>query len=127
MKKFIAILLVLALALTTVFASGSAESDGEKHYKFGYTCMDQSNPFFVLIEKTIREQVEARGDKLISVDPANDVTRQLTQVEDLVAQNIDGMFLNPVEAEGIMPAVDQLVAAGSRLSTSTLRSLTSAS
>ena len=112
MKKFIAILLVLALALTTVFASGSAESDGEKHYKFGYTCMDQSNPFFVLIEKTIREQVEARGDKLISVDPANDVTRQLTQVEDLVAQNIDGMFLNPVEAEGIMPAVDQLVAAG---------------
>ena len=112
MKKFIAILLVLALAVTTVFASGANEADGEKHYKFGYTCMDQSNPFFVLIEKTIREQVEARGDKLISVDPANDVTRQLTQVEDLVAQSIDGIFLNPVEAEGIMPAVDQLVAAG---------------
>jgi ribose transport system substrate-binding protein len=74
--------------------------------------MDQSNPFFVLIEKTIREKVEANGDTLISVDPANDVTRQIQQVEDLVAQNIDGIFLNPAEAEGIIPALDELKAAG---------------
>lgn len=84
------------------------KKDSSKHYKFGYTCMDGTNPFFVTIEKTMREMVEAQGDELISVDPANDVTLQITQVEDLVSQSIDAMFMNPAEAEGILPALDQL-------------------
>ncbi|HCD46449.1 MAG TPA: sugar ABC transporter substrate-binding protein [Lachnoclostridium sp.] len=87
------------------------KKDPSKHYKFGYTCMDGTNPFFVTIEKTMREMVEAQGDELISVDPANDVTLQITQVEDLISQSIDAMFMNPAEAEGILPALDQLKAA----------------
>jgi len=82
------------------------KKDQSKHYKFGYTCMDGTNPFFVTIEKTMREMVEAQGDELISVDPANDVTLQITQVEDLISQNIDAMFMNPAEAEGILPALE---------------------
>ena len=114
MKKIISAVLVAALAAGCVFAGGKKESagSGEKHYKFGFTCMDQSNPFFVLIEKTIREEVEKRGDKLVSVDPANNVTRQIQQVEDVIAQKVDGFFMNPAEAEGIIPALDQLKAAG---------------
>lgn len=114
MKKF-ASALILLIAAVNLFANGSKEAgmkDGAKHYKFGFTCMDQSNPFFVLIEKTIRQEVEKRGDQLISVDPANNVTRQIQQVEDVIAQDIDGIFLNPAEAEGIIPALDQLKAAG---------------
>lgn len=88
------------------------KKDPAKTYKFGYTCMDGTNPFFVTIEKKMRELVEAQGDELIAVDPANDVTLQITQVEDLIAQNIDAMFMNPAEAEGILPALDQLKEAG---------------
>jgi len=115
MKKLTSALLISVLMAAVIFAGGakdSDKSDGAKHYKFGFTCMDQSNPFFVLIEKTIRQEVEARGDQLISVDPANNVTRQIQQVEDVIAQDIDGIFLNPAEAEGIIPALDQLKAAG---------------
>ena len=84
----------------------------EGGYKFGYTCMDGSNPFFVILEQTIREEVEANGDTLVSFDPANDVTRQISGVEDLIAQGIDAMFMNPAEAEGILPALDALKEAG---------------
>ena len=115
MKKVISAVLLAVMVAGAVFAGGAKDSkpaDGKKHYKFGFTCMDQSNPFFVLIEKTIREEVEARGDKLVSVDPANNVTRQIQQVEDVIAQKVDGFFLNPAEAEGIIPALDQLKAAG---------------
>jgi ribose transport system substrate-binding protein len=115
MKKILCALLLASLVMGSVFAQGSNESakaadDG--HYKFGFTCMDQSNPFFVLIEQTIREEVEKRGDVLISVDPANDVTRQVQQIEDVIVQNIDGMFLNPAEAEGVIPGLDMLKDAG---------------
>ena len=34
------------------------KKDPDKHYKFGYTCMDGTNPFFVTIEKRMREMVE---------------------------------------------------------------------
>lgn len=81
-------------------------------YTFGYTAMDGSNPFFVLIKDTMKEMVEANGDTLIDTDPANDSALQISQVEDLITQNIDGMFLNPVDKEGIRPALDQLADAG---------------
>ena len=93
-------------------ATEAAGERPEGGYKFGYTCMDGTNPFFVILEKTMRDKVEANGDTLISFDPANDVTRQISGVEDLISQGIDGMFMNPAEAEGILPALDMLKEAG---------------
>lgn len=84
----------------------------EGGYTFGYTCMDGTNPFFVILEKTIRDAVEANGDKLISTDPANNVSLQITQIEDMITKGIDAIFLNPAEAEGILPALDMLKEAG---------------
>ena len=43
-------------------AEAAAGERPEGGYKFGYTCMDGSNPFFVILEQTIREEVEANGD-----------------------------------------------------------------
>ncbi len=80
----------------------------EGGYKFGYTCMDGTNPFFVILEKTIKAEVEKNGDTLISTDPANNVSLQITQIEDMITQGIDAIFLNPAEAEGILPALDAL-------------------
>ena len=119
-RKVLSVLLVAAMVGTMLMGCNSGDSssggsdkggssdEGGKHYKFAYTCMDGTNPFFVTIEDKIRELVEEKGDELISTDPANDVSLQITQVEDMVSQNIDGIFLNPVEAEGILPALDTL-------------------
>ena len=59
MKKLVAASLALGIALvaTPVFAEGN---------KLGYTCMDGTNPFFVALEDSIRDVVEANGDELIS-------------------------------------------------------------
>ncbi|MDO4632719.1 MAG: sugar ABC transporter substrate-binding protein [Eubacteriales bacterium] len=89
----------------TAFAGMGASAEGRK---IGYTCMDGTNPFFVALEGAIREVVEANGDELISVDPGNDSNKQIDQVEDLISQNIDLMFVNPVDADGIIPALDAL-------------------
>ena len=92
-------------------AQSTGESSG-KHYKFGYTCMDGTNPFFVTIQDKIKELVEAKGDELIVTDPGNDVTKQISQVEDMLSQNLDGLFMNPVDAQGIIPALDLAKDAG---------------
>ena len=92
MKKLVAASLVLGIALvaTPVFAEGN---------KLGYTCMDGTNPFFVALEGSIREVVEANGDELISLDPQNSNETQIAQIEDMISRG------------GIIAALDEVKAA----------------
>ena len=85
---------------------GETSSEGGR--VFGYTCMDGTNPFFVALENSIREVVEANGDTLISMDPANDSNTQIDQIEDMISRGVEVMFVNPVDADGIIPALDML-------------------
>ena len=88
----------------------AAASEGGKI--FGYTCMDGTNPFFVTLEGAIREVVESHGDQLISMDPANDSNTQVNQIEDMISRGVEVMFVNPVDADGIIPGLDMLKEAG---------------
>ncbi|MDR0452501.1 MAG: sugar ABC transporter substrate-binding protein [Treponema sp.] len=106
MKRVVFGCLVLALCAGTVFGAGGQQSaGGKKQYVFGYTCMQLSNPFFTYIEQGMRQEIEKNGDRLITVDPAMDVAKQINQIEDLISQKIDLLFLNPVDWEGIRPAL----------------------
>lgn len=104
MKKLFAMLLsLLLLASVTAMAEGNL---------IGYTCMDGTNPFFVALEGSIREVVEANGDQLISLDPQNSNETQISQIEDMISRGIKVMFLNPVDREGITAGLDKLKEAG---------------
>ena len=100
MKK----VLVLVLALVMIL-SCAAMAEGNK---IGYTCMDGTNPFFVTLEASIREVVEAHGDELGSLDPQNSNEKQISQIEDLISQGIVAMFVNPVDRDGIIAGLDKL-------------------
>jgi len=103
MKKVKAICLLALLAVSVLFVGC-----GKKAKTFGFTSMRISNPFFAVIEKTIREEVEKNGDKLISVDPDMDPQKQITQIEELIDKKIDAIFINPVDWEAIKPALVSL-------------------
>ena len=104
MKKLVAASLALGIALvaTPVFAEGN---------KLGYTCMDGTNPFFVALEGSIREVVEANGDELISLDPQNSNETQIAQIEDMISRGVVALFVNPVDKDGIIAALDEVKAA----------------
>ena len=104
MKKVLVLVLALVMILScTAMAAGN---------KIGYTCMDGTNPFFVALEGAVREVVEANGDELISLDPQNSNEKQIALVEDIISQGVVAMFVNPVDREGIIPALDKLKEAG---------------
>jgi ribose transport system substrate-binding protein len=104
MKKVLVLVLALVMILScTAMAAGN---------KIGYTCMDGTNPFFVALEGSIKEVVEANGDELISLDPQNSNEKQIALVEDIISQGVVAMFVNPVDREGIIPALDKLKEAG---------------
>lgn len=106
MKKLASLILALVLVLS-IATIASAEGK-----VFGYTCMTMNNPFFIVLEGAIREKVEAQGDELVTLDPHMDVALQISQIEDLLVRDIDGIFVNPVDWEGIRPALVSLKEAG---------------
>ncbi len=112
MKKLLAIIpiILLFILLMTDF-SRNAERASEK-YKFGATYMTLNNPFFVALNNGIKDVVEANGDHLIALDPALDSQKQISQIEDLIAQDVDAIFVNPADWKDIKPALLKASEAG---------------
>ena len=84
----------------------------KKARKFGATYMTMNNPFFIALNDGIKAIVEANGDELIALDPALDQNKQISQIEDLIAQKVDAIFLNPVDWQGVKPALEAAKKAG---------------
>ncbi len=78
----------------------------ENVHKFGATYMTMNNPFFEVINETIRATVESNGDILITRDPALDAVRQTQQIYDLIDEGVEAIFIAPVDFEEIIPAVE---------------------
>lgn len=78
----------------------------ENVHKFGATYMTMNNPFFEVINETIRATVESNGDILITRDPALDAVRQTQQIYDLIDEGVEAIFVAPVDFEKIIPAIE---------------------
>ncbi|MDF2612283.1 MAG: sugar transporter substrate-binding protein [Clostridia bacterium] len=90
----------------------SKETSEKEGYRFGATYMTLNNPFFGALNGGIKEVVEANGDSLVALDPALDVNKQISQIEDLVAQGVDAIFVNPADWKGIRPGLEAAEKAG---------------
>ncbi|OQY32333.1 MAG: hypothetical protein B6241_11340 [Spirochaetaceae bacterium 4572_59] len=85
---------------------GIGQNDDNKGYVFGASYMTMNNPFFIVLNEGIKDVVEARGDKVIALDPALDQAKQIIQIQDLIDQGVDVIFLNPVDWKGVRPALE---------------------
>lgn len=85
-----------------------AQSGGKT---FGVTYWIESD-FFKTVADSITEAAEAEGNKTVVVDAQQDSTKQIQIVEDFIAQDVDAVFLNPVDRDAIEPALQKLKEAG---------------
>lgn len=104
MKK----LIVMVLALTMIFGAISvthAQSQFEG-IKVGITFMTTNNPFFVAMLEAVKEEVEGRlNGQVIVSDGQFNVSKQLSDVEDMIVQGIDLLLFNAVDSDAAEPAV----------------------
>lgn len=99
MKKLLVVLLAVSLIISSACIAGAQGK------KFGATYMTMNNPFFGVMNDAIKAAVEANGDTLITLDPALDPVKQISQIEDMVAQGVDAIFLNPVDWQAVAPGL----------------------
>lgn len=78
---------------------------GNSPRKFGATYMTMNNPFFHVVNDSIKEVVEGNGDFLIARDPAVDQEKQNEQIYEMIEEGVDAIFLNPVDWKAVKPAL----------------------
>jgi ribose transport system substrate-binding protein len=74
--------------------------------------MTLNNPYFITLNNGIKAVIETNGDRLITLDPALDQTKQTVEIEDLISQNVKAIFLCPVDWKGVKPALEEARKAG---------------
>ncbi len=91
------------------------EDDEKEVYKFAYSCITLDNPFFISLEASMREILESEGHTLLTLDAKSDAEQQNQQMTELIKQDIDAVFVSPVDWKKITPAVEALKKAGIKI------------
>lgn len=104
------------LVMMAVFALGSlvftAGIIRREHLVFGATYMTMNNPFYQVINTELRKAVTEHGDSLVVRDPLMNADRQIEQVEQFIADDVDGIFVNPVDSVTLGPVLRRAQKAG---------------
>ncbi len=79
---------------------------------FGATYMTLNNPYFRILNDSIKEVIEANGDILITRDAVQDPDKQNQQIREMIKEDVKVIFLNPVDSNKISDALAECKKAG---------------
>jgi inositol transport system substrate-binding protein len=109
-RRTFGLMVACAISITGAMA-GSATAAGK--YVVGYANMADTD-VFVMSRKTAFIEA-AKSDPEIDIrfsDANNDVSRQLDQIDNFIAQKVNAIVVVPVDYEGIVPGVEKANKAG---------------
>jgi ribose transport system substrate-binding protein len=79
----------------------------------GLSLSTLNNPFFVSVRDGAQQEASLYdGFEVVVTDAQNDLNNQVSDVQDLIAQGVDVLLINPVDSAGIVPAVREANRAG---------------
>jgi ribose transport system substrate-binding protein len=105
-----------APASTTAAAAAAqpaaSETQAAKKLVVGFSQMENNMPWRIAETNSIREEAAKRGIELVYTDAQSQTAKQVSDVEDMIAQGVDYILLAPREEEGLAPALAAAKAAG---------------
>ena len=98
-----------AAALMAAWAPMSAKA---ADCKVGVSMYTLGAPYFAAQVAAAEDEAKKAGCTVYTSDGQNDMGKQISDVEDLVARNINLLILNPRDPEGLVTAANNATAAG---------------
>lgn len=95
-----------------VIEEDTEEEEEDTGYVFGYSCIDMDNPYFDTLRRSLENTLGENGYELISKNPGSDARVQNEQLQELIDEGVDAVFLCPVDWEAVTPALEALQEAG---------------
>ena len=115
MKKLVSILAaggIVCGAISAALAQGLPPLGQMDRYKVGFAQTESNNPWRIAETRSFQETAESCGWDLVYTDAAGSAAKQVADVDSMIAQRVDVIFLPPREEKPLLPAVLRAKAAG---------------
>ena len=74
-------------------------------YKVGFAQTESNNPWRIAQTNSMQSEAEKLGHQLVYTDAAGSAAKQVADVNSMIAQGVDAIFLAPREEKPLIPAV----------------------
>lgn len=104
--KVLLVVALVALGLAGCRKEGGTSGGGglkkEGKMRVGFSQMENNGPWRIAETKSMQDEAVKRADRfeLVYTDAQGQTAKQVSDVEDLIAQRVDAIFLAPREAKG---------------------------
>lgn len=105
------ILASAALAGGLALAAAPSASAADKPVKIGISMRTLSAPYYGALQQAVEKEAKAQGAQTVAVDANNDMIKQISDVEDMLSQNIDVLVMDPRDAKGLVGVTKEAAAA----------------
>ncbi len=104
--------LVVGLLGTMAAAQDLPPLEAKDRYKVGFAQSESNNPWRIAETKSFQDTAESCGWDLIVTDAGGSAAKQVADVDSMISQGIDVLFLPPREEAPLVPAVMRAKSAG---------------
>ncbi|WP_181707723.1 ABC transporter substrate-binding protein [Chthonobacter rhizosphaerae] len=95
----------LAVGLSAAYAQGLPPLEKKDTYKVGFAQTESNNPWRIAQTESMKAEAEKLGYQLVYTDAAGSAAKQVADVNSMIAQGVDIIFLAPREEKPLIPAV----------------------
>jgi len=94
-----------ALAMSGVAIAEVPKLEQKDTYKVGFAQTESNNPWRIAQTNSMKAEAEKLGYQLVYTDAAGSAAKQVADVNSMIAQGVDVIFLSPREEKPLIPAV----------------------
>lgn len=103
---------VLSAAAALVLPGTTGQALAQRRPKIGISMPESQNSFFNALGKSLVDNLRAAGADPVLLAANGDANEQINNINDLVAQQVDALIVNPLNTEGPAPGVKRAFDAG---------------
>jgi ribose transport system substrate-binding protein len=96
----------------TAFADDLPPLKKKDSYKVGFAQSESNSPWRIAQTKSMQDEAAKLGYKLVYTDAASSAAKQVADVNSMIAQGVDLIFISPREEKPLVPAVKAAKKAG---------------
>jgi ribose transport system substrate-binding protein len=96
---------IAGFAVTAAMADGLPPLKQKTTYKVGFAQTEMNNPWRLAQTASMKDEAAKLGWQLVYTDAAGSAAKQVADVNSMIAQGVDAIFLSPREEKPLIPAV----------------------
>lgn len=104
--------LATVLVTTAATAQGLPPLEQKDQYTVGFAQTESNNPWRIAQTKSFQDTAASCNWNLVYTDAAGSAAKQVADVDSMIAQGVDAIFLPPREEQPLLPAVLRAKGAG---------------